>query len=118
MPQPDEPAEEFGVPAPVMPLFAVLGRKWTPHVLFLLAQRPARFTELQRAIPAISATSLNDRLRDLVDAGLVQRHTSPGPPMGSSYEATAAGLLVGQHLLRMVSDAGPPARDMTVGRTR
>ncbi|MEV5704864.1 winged helix-turn-helix transcriptional regulator [Actinoallomurus sp. NPDC052274] len=54
------------------------------------------------AVPDISATSLNDRLRDLIDAGLVTRHAFPGPPLSSSYEVTAAGALVGAHLNRML----------------
>jgi hypothetical protein len=48
--------------------------------LYLLGQRPARFTELQRAIPGISANCLNDRLRDLADENLVLRRTFPGRP--------------------------------------
>jgi DNA-binding HxlR family transcriptional regulator len=62
-------------------VFAVLGRRWSLHVLYLLGIRPARFTELQRAIPGIgiSANSLNERLRDLVTEGLVLRRTFPGP---------------------------------------
>jgi DNA-binding HxlR family transcriptional regulator len=35
-------------------LFAALDRRWTPDVLYLLTQRPARFTELQQALAGIS----------------------------------------------------------------
>lgn len=82
-------------------MFAVLGRRWSLHVMFLLGQRPARFTELQRSIPGLSANSLNDRLRDLIDEGLVLRRTFPGPPMTSSYETTATGQAIAEHLLAM-----------------
>lgn len=89
------------LPDPAAAVFAVLGRRWSLHVMFLLGQRPARFTELQRAIPGISANSLNDRLRDLIDEGLVARRAFPGPPMTSSYETTADGQAIAQHLLAM-----------------
>ncbi|MDN5749324.1 MAG: helix-turn-helix transcriptional regulator [Pseudonocardia sp.] len=92
---------ELVLPDPAAAMFAVLGRRWSLHVMFLLGQRPARFTELQRAIPGISANSLNDRLRDLIDEGLVTRRAFPGPPMTSSYETTAAGQAIAQHLLAM-----------------
>jgi DNA-binding HxlR family transcriptional regulator len=93
---------------PITAMFAVLGRRWSLHVLYLLGIRPARFTELQRAIPGISANSLNERLRDLVSEGLVLRRTFPGPPMTSSYETTPAGQAIGEHLIRMGT---PPLTD-------
>jgi DNA-binding HxlR family transcriptional regulator len=105
---PDPPSSEspgLAVPDPMPAVFAVLGRRWSPHVLYLLGQRPARFTELQRAIPGISANSLNERLRDLVDEGLVLRRAFPGPPLTSSYETTPAGQVIGEHLIRMATAA-------------
>jgi DNA-binding HxlR family transcriptional regulator len=93
----------LALPDPITTVFAVLGRRWSPHVLYLLGQQPARFTELQRAIPGISANSLNERLRDLVDEGLVLRRTFPGPPMTSSYETTPVGQVIGEHLIRMAA---------------
>lgn len=104
---PDPPSSsetpKLALPDPMPAVFAVLGRRWSPHVLYLLGQRPARFTELQRAIPGISANSLNDRLRDLIDEGLVLRRTFPGPPMTSSYEPTTAGQVIGEHLIQMAT---------------
>jgi DNA-binding HxlR family transcriptional regulator len=97
----DQPAD-LVLPAEGAQLFAVLGRRWTPHVLFLVCQRPARFTELQRAVPDISATSLNDRLRDLIRLGFVVRRAYPGPPLSSCYEATRAGRALGEQLRQMV----------------
>jgi DNA-binding HxlR family transcriptional regulator len=91
------------IPSPPRRSETVLGRRWSPHVLYLLGQRPARFTELQRAIPGISANSLNERLRDLVDEGLVLRRAFPGPPMTSSYETTPTGQVIGEHLIRMTT---------------
>lgn len=100
---PDSEIPELTLPAPITVVFAVLGRRWSLHVLYLLGQRPARFTELQRAIPGISANSLNERLRDLVGQGMVLRRAFPGPPMTSSYETTPAGQAISEHLIRMAS---------------
>jgi DNA-binding HxlR family transcriptional regulator len=105
-PGPGEDDPDLALPQPAIVLLAVLGRRWSPHVLYLLGQQPARFTELQRAVPGISATSLNDRLRDLIAHGLVLRHAFPGPPMTSSYEATETGRMIGQHLIGMVASTG------------
>jgi DNA-binding HxlR family transcriptional regulator len=110
-----DPASSSESPALVLPdplaaVFGVLGRRWSLHVLYLLGQRPARFTELQRAIPGISDNSLNDRLRDLTAEGLVLRRAFPGPPMTSSYETTPAGQQVAEHLIQMAATpalAGP-----------
>jgi DNA-binding HxlR family transcriptional regulator len=102
---PGEDDPDLVLPQQAIALFAVLGQRWSPHVLCVLGQRPARFTELQRAVPGISATSLNDRLRDLIAHGLVLRHAFPGPPMTSSYEVTETGRMIGQHLIHMVASA-------------
>jgi hypothetical protein len=45
--------------------------------------------------PGISATSLNDRQRALV-----------GRRPGRSYEATATGRVIPEHLIRMMADVG------------
>jgi DNA-binding HxlR family transcriptional regulator len=37
---------------------------------------------------------MTERLRDLQDAGLVQRTVDPGPPITSSYRLTAEGELL------------------------
>jgi hypothetical protein len=67
--------------------FEVLGRKWNGLILHTLATRPARFGELHAAIGSISTKVLSDRLRELVDAGLVTHaQLPPGPAVapGSS----------------------------------
>lgn len=109
---PADPSEAGPAPVLVLPehaaaIFAVLGRRWSPHILCLLGQRPARFSELQRAIPNISPTSLNDRLRDLINEGLVLRTVCPGPPLASSYDTTPLGQQIAQPLIGFAST--PPS---------
>ena len=71
--------------------FEVLAKRWTPQILFLLLQRPARFSELERAVPGLTNRVMADRLRELQDAGLVDRQVEPGPPITSIYTLTADG---------------------------
>ena len=69
----------------------VLAKRWTLQLLFLLLQRPARFSELERAVPGLTNRVMADRLRELQDAGLVDRQVDPGPPITSNYALTADG---------------------------
>ena len=69
----------------------VLAKRWTLQLLFLLLQRPARFSELERAVPGLTNRVMTDRLRELRDAGLVDRQVDPGPPIASLYALTADG---------------------------
>lgn len=71
--------------------FEVLAKRWTPQILFLLLQRPARFSELERAVPGLTNRVMADRLRELQDAGLVDRQVDPGPPITTTYALTADG---------------------------
>ena len=68
-------------------------KRWTLQLLFLLLQRPARFSELERAVPGLTnrVMAMADRLRELQDAGLVNRQVDPGPPITSLYTLTADG---------------------------
>jgi len=69
--------------------FRLLGKRWNALILDLLAIRPARFSQLDQAIPGISDRMLGERLRELVDAGLVEHHRGAGGP--PSYRLTEAG---------------------------
>ncbi|MFV2114573.1 winged helix-turn-helix transcriptional regulator [Micromonospora sp. LOL_025] len=71
--------------------FALLGKRWNGMLLSTLADGPAGFAELTRALPGISESVLSDRLGELVRLGLVTRTVRQGPPVGVSYELTGAG---------------------------
>ncbi|WP_207922935.1 helix-turn-helix domain-containing protein [Micromonospora sp. KC606] len=72
--------------------FAFLGKRWNGVILGTLAQGPAGFAELTRAIPAISESVLSDRLGELARVGLVSRTVKEGPPLGVSYQLTDRGV--------------------------
>jgi DNA-binding HxlR family transcriptional regulator len=70
--------------------FQLLGKRWSALILDLIAARPARFCEVQRAIPGLSERLLSERLRELTAHGLVERV----PPQGrtGAYHLTPLGL--------------------------
>ena len=79
-------------------VFGLLGKRWTGLLIDLMLQRPARFSELARAVPGLSERVLGERLRELEAAGLVRRTVEPGPPITSTYGLTADGEGLGEIL--------------------
>jgi DNA-binding HxlR family transcriptional regulator len=66
-------------------------RKWSLPVLAALT-RPARFSELRAALPGITGRALALALKDLQQAGLVERRVDDQTyPPGVVYAATTAG---------------------------
>jgi ribonuclease HI len=84
-------------PAAVELLFSKRG---TARILMVLSQRPVRFNELARAVP-VARRIVVERLRELQDAGLVERRVDPGPPISSRYLLTAQGEELVPHLERL-----------------
>jgi DNA-binding HxlR family transcriptional regulator len=78
----------------------LFSKRWTARILIELAQRPVRFNELARAVPAARRIVV-ERLRELQDAGLVERRVDPGPPIASMYSITAQGEELIPHLERL-----------------
>ena len=71
--------------------FNLLGRRWMAHVISVLLRRPARFSELVKAIPGISERMLSARLQELVEAELVERRVQEGSPPTAVYSLTPRG---------------------------
>ncbi len=69
---------------------AVLGDAWTLLLVRDLADEPRRFTALQ-ASTGISPRVLTDRLRKMVDEGLVTRHIYAEIPPRVEYALTPKG---------------------------
>jgi DNA-binding HxlR family transcriptional regulator len=71
------------------------GRKWTLPVLLALRPGEARFSELERALPAVTARALTRTLRDMEAAGMVRREVLPSRPPTVTYsvEPRARGIL-------------------------
>ena len=67
-----------------MRLLDVIGRRWTLRILWELRNGPLTFRALQQACGGLSPTTVNARLRDLRELGVVER-TEDG------YAVTEAG---------------------------
>jgi DNA-binding HxlR family transcriptional regulator len=81
--------------------FGFLGKRWNGVILANLLEGTAGFSELRRAVGAISDSVLSERLSELTEAGLIERAVNPGPPVAVTYTLTAAGtaLLPAMHAL-------------------
>jgi DNA-binding HxlR family transcriptional regulator len=86
--------------------FALLGKRWTALILDVIAARPARFGEIQRAIPGLSERLLAERLRELASHGLVERRAPTGGTI--IYELTPLGV----RLLPALDEIRTWARDL------
>jgi DNA-binding HxlR family transcriptional regulator len=63
----------------------VIGSKWAVVILAHLKEGGHRYGELRRLMPDVSEKMLTQRLRELVEAGLVERTEHPGAPPAVSY---------------------------------
>ncbi len=69
----------------------VLGERWSLLILRNLFISSRRFSDLQRGLPGIPSNVLTKRLKDLEDAGVIQRIVLPRPQRGVGYELTRYG---------------------------
>ena len=84
-----EPAERERVERTVAELLDLLGRTHTMAVLseFAFASEPLRFSELEDAL-SVPANTLSTRLRDLTEAGLLERSAYDEVPPRVEYAPT------------------------------
>ncbi len=75
----------------VADVLARIGDKWTVYIVGLLANGPMRFSEIRRAVTAISQRMLSLTLRGLERDGLVTRTVYPTIPPRVDYELTEVG---------------------------
>jgi DNA-binding HxlR family transcriptional regulator len=74
---------------PLARTLRILSRRWTLEILEFVAAEPRRFSEIHHAFPGLSERVMWERLRDLIDGELLERIVAPGPPITSTYAATA-----------------------------
>jgi DNA-binding HxlR family transcriptional regulator len=91
-----KPTEEIaaaadGYPALTLEIMDLVGNKWTLLLVYLLADRPLRFSELKRGASPISQKMLTQKLRELERYGMVDRFVWPTTPPKVEYALTALG---------------------------
>jgi DNA-binding HxlR family transcriptional regulator len=69
----------------------LVGERWALLIVRDLLVGPRRFTDLRRGLPRIPTNVLADRLKELEEAGIVQRRARPRPDGSVVYELTAYG---------------------------
>jgi len=71
--------------------FGILGKKWNGRILAALREGPMKFTDLRRAVGAITDSVISDRLIDLAEAGLVERAETRTRPIHINYRLSQRG---------------------------
>jgi DNA-binding HxlR family transcriptional regulator len=77
---------------PTNQLMRVLGQKWAPVILNILASGSRRYSELRGEIPSATQKMLTQTLRQLESNELICRHvTGTKPPLAAEYGLSPTG---------------------------
>ncbi len=70
----------------------IFGGKWKPRLLCIIANdEPIRYQKLKEQMENISDTALADSLKELQNAGIVNRHQFNEMPLRVEYSLTSKG---------------------------
>ena len=83
------------VPAEVRQTADLLERRWQLSILYAALTGALRFNEFADAVAGISPRMLSERLRDLEEAGLIERKVVPSSPPKVEYRLTDRGRQLG-----------------------
>ncbi len=72
--------------------FRLLGKRWIGIIIHVLLDGPKRFKDLTEIIPGISEKMLSERLKELEQAGLVERIVYDETPVKVTYQLTKKGV--------------------------
>lgn len=76
---------------PIRTTQELIGGKWKLLIVFQLAAKPLRLSELRRSIPDISEKMLIQELKNLTNSNLVDRHNFGEVPPRVEYKLTPIG---------------------------
>lgn len=82
---------EFGQYCGLARALELVGERWALLIVRDLSVRPRRYTDLLEGLPGIPTNVLSTRLKELEQAGIVERRVAPAPRRGVVYTLTAAG---------------------------
>lgn len=69
----------------------LIGERWALLIIRELLAHPGRYTDLLDELPGIPTNVLSTRLKELEEAGIVERRIAPAPQRGVVYVLTKAG---------------------------
>ena len=79
-------------PCPIDATLSVIDGRWKGTILWRLLDGPMRANELRKSIPEITERMLLRHLREMTDAGILQRHQEPDSPPRVRYSLTPYGM--------------------------
>jgi DNA-binding HxlR family transcriptional regulator len=85
------PRRNYNQNCPIARGLDVLGERWTLLILRELVGGPRRYGDLRDELPGIATNLLAERLKDLQDAGLVDRADLPAPIGRTVYTLSDMG---------------------------
>jgi DNA-binding HxlR family transcriptional regulator/putative sterol carrier protein len=92
---------EYGQYCGLARALELVGGRWSLLIVRELLTGPKRFTELAQGLPGIPTNILSSRLRELEDAGLVERALQARPASVVVYELTPYGLELEEPVIRL-----------------
>src|SRR5215470_12122790 len=69
----------------------LVGERWALLIIRDLAVHPRRYTDLLDGLPGIPTNVLSTRLKELEQAGVIERRVAPAPQRGILYALTSDG---------------------------
>jgi DNA-binding HxlR family transcriptional regulator len=110
---------------PLAKALDVLGERWTLLIIRELLSGPKRYTDLREGLPGLATDLLAARLRELQEAGVIDRREVPPPTPATVYELTPRGQALrpairelarwGRSLLRDPADSHLPDSALSLG---
>jgi DNA-binding HxlR family transcriptional regulator len=70
----------------------IVGKRWSSGILLALGMGAERYTQIERRVQGLSGRMLTVRLRELEDAGLVERTVEPTIPVSVRYRLSERGV--------------------------
>jgi DNA-binding HxlR family transcriptional regulator len=76
----------------------LVGKRWTGAIIYAVFHGRNRFGEIKAAIPGLSDRLLTERLKELVEAGVLRKDDAGG---GAGYALTEKGLALRSALIAL-----------------
>ena len=102
---------------PVKAAIDVIRGRWKPHILFELNSGTKRFSDLQAALPGITAQVLTMQLRQLEADGVVSRKVYPETPLRVEYTLSDLGRSLSSVMEQLEAWGARYQRQRARGRT-
>jgi DNA-binding HxlR family transcriptional regulator len=86
---------------PLAKALDVIGERWTLLIVRELLSGPKRYTDLRQGLRGLATDLLAARLRDLQQAGVIDRREVPPPTPATVYELTERGAALQPAILEL-----------------